>query len=96
MSFFAPDNNVFPSIEYARAAAKTGGSAPCIFNSANEACVELFLERKIRFGDIFALIEEALSNVKVVQNPSLSDILEADLSAREFVYKKADTFSVPT
>ncbi len=87
MTFFAPDDEKFPSISLARRAARIGGTAPCIFNSANEACVELFLERKISFGRIYELLDGALSDVKTNMNADkLSDILDADRAAREYVY----------
>ncbi len=91
LSFYAPDNDVFPSISMARKAARTGGTMPCIFNSSNEACVDLFLGRKIAFGDIFTLIQKAMDNVAPKFGKlTLDDILEADRLSREFVYKSAE------
>lgn len=91
LSFYGVDNDLFPGITLARRAVAIGGTAPCIFNSANEACVELFLKRKIRFRDIYEIISDALDNIKFActpASPSLSDILDADLAAREYVYSK--------
>lgn len=85
LTFFDLDNQVFPSVSFARAAAKKGGNAPCIFNSANEACVELFLQEKIRFGDIFTLIADALDNVDFIPAPTIDDIKKTDRLAREYV-----------
>ena len=64
-------------------AARTGGTATAVLNGANEAAVGLFLEGKIRFMDIPAMVERALSRVKSVQTPTLEDILAADAAARE-------------
>lgn len=89
LSFFDVDNEVFPGITLAKRSVKIGGTAPCIFNSANEACVDLFLHKKIRFGEIYELIGKALDDLKAVQSPTLNDILEADACAREYVYTKA-------
>lgn len=87
LTFFEPDDDAFPSIQIARRAAAQGGIMPCVFNSANEACVEAYLNRKIRFGDIFTLLDEVLHHVSpVFPTPSLSDILHADQYARQWVY----------
>ena len=85
LSFYDLDNEVFPSVLLARAAAKKGGNAPSIFNSANEACVDLFFKEKIKFGDIFTLISDALDNVGFVNTPTIDDIIETDKSARAYV-----------
>lgn len=87
LSFYSPDNEVFPSISMARQAVRVGGTMPCIFNSSNEACVDLFLREKISFGDIFTLIRSAMSSLTPKTGAlSLSDVLEADKNARKFVY----------
>ena len=56
-----------------------------IFNGANEAAVAAFLERKIAFGRIVALVDEALSAVDVTRADSLEAIDQADRQARAFV-----------
>ena len=89
LTFSVPDNEVFPSINMARKAAKLKGTYPCIFNSANEACVDLFLREKISFGDIFTLIGDALENVYAkTSGVSVEDIINTDIEARNFVYSK--------
>ena len=89
LSFYDVDHEVFPGISLAKRSVKLGATAPCIFNSANEACVDLFLRKKIRFGEIYELISYALDDLKPKECPNLSDILEADYAAREYVYTKA-------
>lgn len=89
LSFYDVDHDVFPGISLAKRSVKIGGTAPCIFNSANEACVDLFLQKKIRFGEIYELISRALDDVKAKAEPTLNDILDADIAAREYVYTKA-------
>ena len=66
-------------------AAKTGGTAGAILNGANEGAVAQFLAGEIGFLDIPVKVERALSQIKVVQNPTMQDILEADAAAREAV-----------
>lgn len=90
LTFFDLDNDVFPSVILARSAAKRCGNAACIFNSANEACVDLFLKGKIRFGDIFTYISDALENVEFVCSPSIEDIIETDKLARRYVTERAN------
>lgn len=86
LTFFEPDDNAFPSIKLARRAASLGGILPCVFNSANEACVEAYLARTIRFGDIFTLLDEVLYSFSPLSpTPSLDDILDADRRARKWV-----------
>lgn len=86
LTFGAPDEVAFPCLALAKAAAKTGGTATAILNGANEAAVGLFLDGSIGFMDIPRLVERALHQVPVVQNPALTDILEADKAAREVVF----------
>ena len=66
-------------------AAKTGGTAGAILNGANEAAVALFLEGKIGFLDIADRVRRAMEQVKVIADPSMTQVLEADAAAREAV-----------
>ncbi|MCQ4862818.1 1-deoxy-D-xylulose-5-phosphate reductoisomerase [Pseudoflavonifractor phocaeensis] len=83
LTFAQPDLDAFPCLRLAMDAARTGGTATAVLNGANEAAVGLFLEGKVRFMDIPAMVERALSRVKSVQTPTLEDILAADAAARE-------------
>ena len=82
LTFGTPDLEAFPCLALALEAAKTAGA---ILNGANEAAVGRFLEGKIGFLDIPARVEKALSQLPVVQNPTMRDILDADAAAREAV-----------
>ncbi len=62
LTFVAPDEDVFPSIQMARDAVRQGGLMPLVLNAANEAAVSLFLEGKISFPAIFSLIESVLND----------------------------------
>ncbi|MBR3995330.1 MAG: 1-deoxy-D-xylulose-5-phosphate reductoisomerase [Clostridia bacterium] len=91
LSFYDVDNDAFPSVAFARRAIREGGVMPAVFNGANEACVDLFLQEKIRFTDIFDLIEYTLDSFKPCRdNITLGKILEADVEARRTVYEKAE------
>ncbi|MCI7472405.1 MAG: 1-deoxy-D-xylulose-5-phosphate reductoisomerase [Clostridiales bacterium] len=83
LTFHAPDYEAFPCLSLALEAARTGGTATAILNGANEAAVGLFLAGQISFGDIAKRVERALSQVPVVQAPTLEDVLEADKAARQ-------------
>ena len=85
LTFFRPDETRFPALRYAKEALLRGGTAPAVLNGANEAAVQLFLERKIRFTQIAELVKQALQAHKVTGAPTLDDILQADAWAREFV-----------
>jgi 1-deoxy-D-xylulose-5-phosphate reductoisomerase len=77
LTFEAPDCEAFPCLPLAIQAARTGGTAGAILSAANERAVELFLEGKIGFGQIYESALAALDSIDVVQNPSLDDIAGA-------------------
>ena len=85
LTFARPDLDTFGCLRLALEAARTGGTATAVLNGANEAAVALFLEKKISFLDIEALVARALEEVAVVASPGLEDILAADRAARERV-----------
>lgn len=72
--FFPPDDARFPSLSLARLAARAGGSTPIVFNAANEAAVDAFLQRKIPLPEIFSWVEEALAKWIVPPASSLEEI----------------------
>ena len=83
LTFGAPDPDTFRCLGLALEAARTGGTAGAILNGANEAAVAQFLDGKIGFLEIAEKVEQAMQRVPVIQNPSLTQILEADTAARE-------------
>lgn len=85
LTFYDIDHKNFPAIMLAKAAAAAGGVMCAVFNGANEAAVELFLNRKCSFTDIVRFIERAMEKAPKIENPSLDDIFEADLFARKIV-----------
>lgn len=85
LTFAEPDEEAFRCLKIARDCAKAGGTSCAVMNGANEVAVMAFLREQVGFNDIPALVETALSEVKQVSNPTLSDILEADRRARESV-----------
>lgn len=71
-----PDLEVFEGLKLAIEAIKLGGSMPTVFNAANEYAVALFLEEKISYLDIVELIRYAMTKHKLINNPSLEQILD--------------------
>ncbi len=87
LTFFEPDVETFILLSLAYYALEQGGTVPASMNAANEAAVGLFLENKIRFTDIFDVVNEVTRSVVNIVSPELSDIEEADRQAREAVYQ---------
>ena len=77
LTFSAPDTEAFPMLPLALRAISEGGVKPAALNAANEAAVALFLAGKIRFTDIFRLVEAAVEAADRVEKPTLNDILKA-------------------
>jgi len=82
LTFERPDYRKFPSLTLAYYVAKEGGTTPCVFNAANEVCVNEFLRKNLPFISITGVIEKVLQRHHNVSNPCLNDILEADAWAR--------------
>ena len=85
ITFEKPDTDTFLGLPLAYRAIHAGGSMPTVFNAANERAVALFLDKKISFLTIYDLIQGAMENHKVVENPSVEQILEAEAEAHAFV-----------
>lgn len=83
LTFEAPDIQRFPSLAYARQACRCGGTLPAVMNAANEVAVQAFLDRRLRFSDIFTLVSATMEAHTCIDNPDLSGIIEADRWARE-------------
>ena len=58
---------------------------PTVFNAANEKAVALFLDRKIKFLQIYEIISECMGNHKVIDNPSLEQILETESRVYDYI-----------
>jgi len=82
LDFLEPDEKKFPALALARLAAEKGGTAPAVFNAANEAAVAAFLEGRIQFTRITELIEKAVVKHIVESSPTLDDILNYDRQVR--------------
>lgn len=85
ITFEKPDPENFEGLALAYQAARTGGSLPTVFNAANEKAVALFLDRKIGYLEITDLIRGAMEAHKVVPNPDVQQILEAEKAAYAWI-----------
>jgi len=82
LSFFAPDENLFPATRLARDAVNAGGAAPAVLNAANEIAVAAFLAGKIGFTKIAVLVDQALNQAIPPAPATLEDVLTVDGQAR--------------
>jgi 1-deoxy-D-xylulose-5-phosphate reductoisomerase len=82
LEFFPPRYNDFPALNIARRAGATGGTLPAVMNAANEIAVAAFLDRRVRFPDIWQIVEDVMNRHTPVAHPDLDAILEADQWAR--------------
>jgi len=83
VSFEKPDCETFYGLKLAFVAGRVGGSMPTVYNAANERAVELFLERRISYPQIPEIIENAMESHRVVENPTVEEILEVEQEIRQ-------------
>lgn len=82
LTFLKPDHERFPCLNLAYKALRAGGTMPAVLNAANEIAVDAFLNNRIRFPEIPAIIEKVMSYHKNGAASHVDDILRADLWAR--------------
>lgn len=88
LNFYKPDTEVFRCLKLAYKAGKMGGLMPTILNGANEVCVDLFLNEKIKYLDIPTIVEECMEVFKNDMEVSLRNIIDLDKSVREYIMNK--------
>jgi 1-deoxy-D-xylulose-5-phosphate reductoisomerase len=82
LDFEPPDHVRFPSLMLCRAAARAGGTAPTLLNAANEVAVQAFLDGRLNFVGIAAVIDKVLQRLDSSPVKALGDVLDADAAAR--------------
>jgi 1-deoxy-D-xylulose-5-phosphate reductoisomerase len=85
LEFHEPDTETFRMLALAREAGEQGGTYPCAYNAANEVAVQQFLDGRIGFLDIAALVEDVLAHVDGAAARDLQELVDADARARELV-----------
>ena len=82
LEFFPPRYEDFPALNLARRAGEAGGTLPAVMNAANEVAVAAFLNRQIRFPQIWQTVAQVMDRHQTVAHPDLDAILAADKWAR--------------
>lgn len=88
LTFEEADRKTFKGIDLAYRAGKIGGTMPTVFNASNEVAVELFMKKKIKFLDVYRIIEEAMNSHQVLSlntDNALNIIKEVDKETRKKV-----------
>lgn len=85
ITFEEPDLVNFRGLALAYEAGRRGGNVPTILNAANELAVAMFLDRKIKYLDIIDIIEQTMTNIEYIDNPDVSQILDTEAAAYEFI-----------
>ena len=83
LTFESPDESTFPCLSLARDALVAAGTAPVVLNAANEVAVAAFLDERLRFGHIAAVVEETLAKAETPPMDRLDTVLSVDAAARE-------------
>jgi len=82
LKFAQPRYGDFPALNLARRAGATGGTLPAVLNAANEVAVSSFLEKRMRFPQIWQTVEQVMNAHESIAHPGLDEILQADQWAR--------------
>ena len=83
LTFEPPNLDTFRGLKLAYEVGKCGGSAPCVFNAANESAVNAFLNGRIKFLDIYSIIESVLDRREIIDRPTLEELIIENNSARK-------------
>lgn len=83
LTFEKPDTETFTNLALAFEAMKQGGNMPCVLNAANEIAVDAFLNDKIKFLEMSAVIEKCLAKTSLIQKPTYQQYIECDMETRK-------------
>jgi 1-deoxy-D-xylulose-5-phosphate reductoisomerase len=95
LEFEAPDPVRFPALRLAREALETSGGAPCVLNAANEVAVAAFLDGRIGFLDIAAIVSDVIDVLGGEPANTLPAVLDLDTRARSLAMKACATRDRP-
>ena len=95
LDFEAPDLQAFPCLQLAWDALEAGGTSPAVLNAANEVAVSAFLQGRIGFLSIPALVEDALTALPTAPATSLEALLAADAQARHLTEHAVTGHALP-
>ena len=94
LTFEPVDTETFRCLALARSAAAEGGTAPCVLNAANEIAVHAFLDGRLPFAGIAAVIEETLARLPAEPVRAFDSLYEADAAARAAAAELVATRSI--
>lgn len=83
LTFQQPDRKLFKNLDLAYRAMEMGGTAACALNAANEVAVQAFLDEKIQFMQIADINERVMTEIPVIENPTLDDYVTIDQQSRD-------------
>ncbi|NOZ68804.1 MAG: 1-deoxy-D-xylulose-5-phosphate reductoisomerase [Deferribacteres bacterium] len=83
LTFEEPDRNKYPALSLTYEALRAGGTMPCVLNAANEVAVQAFLEERIPFTGITAVVSDTMSEHSVLKAGSIEDVLRVSEWARQ-------------
>ncbi|MDQ6763041.1 MAG: 1-deoxy-D-xylulose-5-phosphate reductoisomerase [Bacteroidota bacterium] len=84
LNFEEPDVKTFRNLVLATNALEKGGNLPCVLNAANEIAVWAFLNNRIGFLDMTAVVEKTMDKINYIEKPNLVEYFESDGEARNF------------
>jgi 1-deoxy-D-xylulose-5-phosphate reductoisomerase len=93
--FLPLDESAFPAVALAREAGERGGTAPAVYNAANEVCVEAFRAGAVPFTAIVDTVADVLGEHEVRNVSTVADVDEAEAWARERARVRTHTLSTP-
>ena len=91
LTFEEPDLDTFPCLRLAREAGRTGGTATCVLNAADEVAVQAFLAGALPFAGIAEVVERTLDAIPTKEPTHFEDLFEADREAREQARRLCET-----
>ena len=89
LGFEEPDIKTFRNLALAKEALIKGGNVPCVLNAANEIAVWAFLNNRIGFLDMTAVVEKTMETIAFIEKPTLEEYFESDGEARNFAASMA-------
>jgi 1-deoxy-D-xylulose-5-phosphate reductoisomerase len=87
LTFEKPDTKTFRNLAFAFEALNLGGNMPCVLNAANEVAVAEFLKDNVRFMEMSDIVEQCLSKISYIKNPSFEDYVHTDRETRIKAYE---------
>ncbi len=87
LTFEKPDTETFRNLALAFEALKQAGNMPCVLNAANEIAVEAFLKDKVGFLGMTDIVEQCMTKMHYIPNPTLEDYVNTDKETRIKAYE---------